>query len=232
MKSTVSSGKVGSKSPKPVAQKKTDTSNNLWKYRGVEDVYFQRESMVNFWTVMGGIAAGALLTQLAPLEQEILSSRWYLALFFISSFLTIVNSWMQSAWGSLVLRWPLTVPGTLIYFAGLFSLSVQSLLVTRPAGWMAASSAVVLFAILIQVYFSRTGAWIAFSPGRIKIFRKNLSVYYLFLLITLLGAAQLFWFPSRLTELIWGLITLVSSILALVIQHKGMQVEKNELGIP
>jgi len=232
MEPNANSKKVKVTLPKSAAHKKTGTDTNLWKYRGVEDVYFQRESMVNFWTVMGGIAAGALLTQLAPLEEEILASRWYLLFFFLSSFLTIVNSWMQSAWGSLVLRWPMTVPGTLIYFAGLFSLSVQSLLVTRPAGWMAASGSVVFFAILIQYYFSKSGAWVVFSPERIKEFRNNQKFYILFLLLTLLGAAHLAWFPSYLAELIWGVIALISSILALFIQHKGMQQQKIELGIP
>jgi uncharacterized membrane protein YphA (DoxX/SURF4 family) len=188
--------------------------------------------MVNFWTVMGGIAAGALLTQLAPLEQEILAFRWYLALYFVSSFLTIVNSWMQSSWGSLVLHWPLSVPGTLIYFAGLFCLSIQSLLVTRPAGWMAASSAVVFLAILIQYYFSRSGAWVVFSAEKIDGFRKNQRIYFFILFLTLLGAVQLTLSPSQLAEMIWGVITLVISILALVIQHKGMQQEKIDLGIP
>lgn len=218
--------------PKPAAINQREPGQNLWKYRGVEDVYFQRESMVNFWTVMGGIAAGALLTQLAPLEKEVLASRWYLVLYFLSSFLTIVNSWIQSAWGSLVLRWTMSVPGTLIYFAGLFSLSLQSLLVTRPAGWLAASGAVVFFAILIQVHFSRSGAWVTFSPERVRKFRNNLKLYYIFLCITLLGAVQLAWFPSNLAELGWGVITLASSILALVIQHKSMLQEKIELGIP
>ncbi len=35
---------------------------------------------------MGGIAAGALLTQLGPLEAKILASRWYL-IFFLYKFL-------------------------------------------------------------------------------------------------------------------------------------------------
>jgi len=212
--------------------KGSDDATNLWKIRGIEDVYFQRESMVNFWTVMGGIAAGALLTQLAPLEQEVLASRWYLILFFISSFLTIVNSWMQSSWGSLVLRWPLNVPGTLIYFAGLFCLSIQSLLVTRPAGWMAASSAIVFLSMLMQYFFSRSGAWIVFSTVKIEKIRKNQKMYLIFLFIVLLGAFQLYLFPSRLAEMIWGGITLLISILALVIQHKDMQQEKIDLGIP
>lgn len=136
--------------------------------------------MVNFWTVMGGIAAGALLTQLAALEQEVLASRWYLTLFFVSSFLTIVISWMQSSWGSLVLRWPLSVPGTLIYFAGLFCLSIQSLLVTRPAGWMAASSAVVFRQFSFNTIFRDLVPGLPFLPRRSRNFAKIKSFNSLF----------------------------------------------------
>lgn len=213
-------------------RKHQPVTSDLWAQRGIEDVFFQRENMVNFWTVMGGIAAGALLTQLGSLEENILSSRWYLLLFFISSILIIVNSWVQSAWGSLVLRWPMTVPGTLIYFLSLFSLGVQSLLVTRPAGWMAASALVVIFAILIQYYFLRSGAWTVFKPETIRRFRSGIGLYFMFLGITILGAVQLNWFRFYLDELIWGVIALASSILALVVQHRGMQLEKIELGIP
>ena len=209
-----------------------EVTQDLWRRRGLEDIYFQRENMVNFWTVMGGIAAAALLTQFGTLVGEIQASRWYLVLFFIASLLTIVNSWVQSAWGSLILRWPMTVPGTLIYFSGLFSLCLQSLLVTRPVAWMAASGAVVFFAILNQIYFYRSGAWVVFSPRTIARLRSNLRLYILFLLFTLAGVAHLACFPSHPAELFWGLVSLGSTILALVMQHKGMQAEKVELGIP
>jgi len=219
--------------PEPSAlTNRLEIEPDLWKRRGIEDVFFQRENMVNFWTVMGGIAAAALLTQFGALEENLFTPRWYLALFFTASILTIVNSWVQSAWGSLVLCWPITVPGTLIYFLGLFSLCVQSLLVTRPVGWLAASAAVILFAILNQIYFSRSGAWEVFSAETIRRFQTSIRTYIFFFLLSLLGVAQLIWFPSNLAEMIWGLIVLAVSILALVMQHKGMQLEKTELGIP
>jgi hypothetical protein len=219
-------------STKPASKKKTEIEHDLWTRRGIEDVFFQRGNMVNFWTVMGGIAAGALLTQLAPLEENILSSRWYLVFYFISSILIIVSHWVQSAWGSLVLRWPMTVLGTLIYFLSLFSLGVQSLYVTKPAAWMAVSTAIVFFAILNQFYFIKTGAWVGFSTETIKRLHGNIRVYFFFLFICLLGVIQLAWFTSPLAELFWGLVALASSILSLVMQHNGMLQEKKELGIP
>ena len=63
----------------------------LWTTHGVEDVYLQREAVVNFWTVLGGLAMAALLTQLSPLLHEHQESHWYLLLFFIASILTIAN---------------------------------------------------------------------------------------------------------------------------------------------
>jgi hypothetical protein len=217
---------------KPAPRRKGEAGQDPWQRRGVEAVYFQREIMINFWTVMGGVAAGALLTQLGALEAGILSSRWYLVIYFIASILTIVNSWVQSAWGSLVIRWQLTVTGTLIYFLGLFSLCIQSLLVTRPGAWFWATGAIVFFAILNQVYFSRSGAWAPFTPESIRRFRVSLWLYGFYLLVTLLGAAWLTWYPSPLAEIIWGLVALGSCIQALVVQHKGMLQEKIELGIP
>ena len=46
----------------------------LWTTHGVEDVYLQREAVVNFWTVLGGLAMAALLTQLSPLLHELQES--------------------------------------------------------------------------------------------------------------------------------------------------------------
>lgn len=217
---------------KPVRIEDPIQSEDLWSRRGIEDIYFQRENLVNFWTVMGGIAAGALLTQLGSLELNLSSSRWYLVFFFISSILTIVNSWVQSAWGSLVLRWRMTIPGMLIYFLLLFSLCVQCLLITRPSGWMAASTALVAFSILNQFYFRNSGAWSAFSKETVARFKNGILMYFIFFLITLIGTIQLIWLPFHLDELLWGLIALSTSILALFVQHKGMEQEKKELGIP
>jgi len=37
--------------------------NKLWTQRGDDDVAYQRQAQVTWWTLLGGIAVGALLTQ-------------------------------------------------------------------------------------------------------------------------------------------------------------------------
>jgi len=48
-------------------RKIADPELRLWGTHGLDAVYFQREAQVNFWTVLGGLAMEALLTQLSPL---------------------------------------------------------------------------------------------------------------------------------------------------------------------
>jgi hypothetical protein len=97
---------------------------------------------------------------------------------------------------------------------------------------MAATGVVILCALLQQIYFARTGAWKVFSDESVKRVKINQIIYGVWLLICLAAAAQLYWLGSALAETIWGFFGLVASILALVMQHKGMQREKKELGIP
>lgn len=205
---------------------------HLWASHGLEAVYFQRESLVNFWTILGGIAAGALLTQLAPLVREIASGRWYLVFFFLGSFLTIVNSWVQSVWGSLVLRWRISIPSTLVFFGGLFCLSIQSLMVINPAGWMLATMGVVLFAILVQINFSKSGARLVLPVELTSGYKPVLWLYGIYCLLCLAGAIHLYWADSVSAEIGWGVFALVNSVIALVIQHKGMEKERRVLNIP
>lgn len=215
-------------------QKQDQTMNkvHLWATHGLEAVYFQRESLVNFWTILGGVAAGALLTQLAPLVREITAGRWYLVFFFLSSFLTIVNSWVQSVWGSLILRWRISIPGTLIFFGGLFCLSIQSLLVINPAGWMLATMGVVLFAILSQVNFSKSGARLTLPDELTTGYLPVNWLYGFYCLLCLAGAIHLYWTDSASAEIGWGAFALVNSIIALAIQHRGMEKERQVLNIP
>jgi hypothetical protein len=210
----------------------TDIELDFWRRHGLEDVYFQKESTVNFWTVMGGIAAGALLTQLSPLINEVQSGNWHLIIFFVSSILTIVSSWVQSAWGSMVLKWKLTIPGTLIFFLNMFSLSIQCLMVTKPGYWMVSSASVVMFSIMMQYYFKFSGSWDIFSETSRRRFESSINAYYLFLLISVIGAISILKFPGFFLELSFAIISLLSVIVSLIIQHKGMQIEKSELRIP
>ena len=225
---TASPEKAARKQPKDLK----DPDQRLWRTHREESVFFQREAQVNFWTVLGGLAMGALLTQLGPLVVELGKSRWHLVLFMLTSILVIATSWVQTSWGSLVLKWPISIISTVLNIFGMLAQSIQCLLITNPAGWLAATSAILFSALVMQWYFQYSGAWIVFSKAtiaRLKIF--NL-VYLLLVLICLGGALQLYFFPSQLAEIIWGFVVFILGILALIMQHKGMLEEKRELGIP
>jgi hypothetical protein len=216
---------------KSLPQYESHEDSRMWKQHGIEDIYFQREAQVNFWTVLGGLAMAALLTQLSPLWQEIHKSRWYLLLFLVSSILILANSWVQTTWGSLVLKWPIAIPTTIIMLFSMLIQSIQCLLVLNPSGWMAATAGVILCALLTQLYFEKSGAWKVFPPKYIKRFHINNAVYFFLMLFCLAGAFQLFLFPSHVAEMIWGLISLFLSCTALYLQHVGMKQEKRDLGI-
>jgi len=203
-----------------------------WKKHGMEDIYYQREAQMSFWTVLGGLAMAALLTQLPALWQEMLNSRWYLILFLIASVFVIATSWVQTSWGSLVLKWPISIFTTVIMLFQMLVQSVQCLLITKPAGWMAATAGILLAALANQFYFSKSGSWVAFTSEDVKRFRQANLIYFLLLLICIGAAFQMYVYPWRPAEILWGIFALIFSIFALFLQHESMKKEKQELGIP
>lgn len=218
-------------SVKPTRKRKA-SELRLWKTHGAEDVFFQREAQVNFWTVLGGLAMAALLTQLSPLLKELQASRWYLLLYLLTSILVLATSWVQTSWGSLVLKWPISIFTTVTMLFQMLIQSIQCLLITNPSGWLAASGGIILFALFNQIYFAKSGAWKVFSSESIKRFKFTNGVYLIIVFLCLGGAFQLYKYPSRIAEMIWGFVVFFFSIIALYIQHKGMQEERKELGIP
>ncbi|MEW6093520.1 MAG: hypothetical protein AB1531_06095 [Chloroflexota bacterium] len=214
------------------ARKPTEEGLHLWATHREESVYFQREAQVNFWTVLGGVTLAALLTQLAPLLEEIRAGRWYLLFFLVTSILILATSWVQTSWGSLVLKWPISIATTVIVLFQMLVQSIQCLLVTNPAGWLAATGGIIVFALFNQLYFEKSGAWKVFPPEFIRRFKFNNRLYAFFMVICLAGAFQLFRYPSRTAEMVWGFACLFLSILALYLQHRGMLEEKKVLGIP
>jgi hypothetical protein len=224
--------KKSKETPLRSTPKKDDPDLRLWAAHGAEDVYFQREAQVNFWTVLGGLAMAALLTQLSPLLQEIQRSRWYLLCYLFASILIVAISWVETSWGSLVLKWPIAVFTSVTMLFQMLSQSIQCLLITNPSGWLLATAGIILFALLNQVYFEKSGAWKIFSPESIKRFRVTNGLYAAFMFLCLAGAFQLYWVPSQLAEMIWGVVILILTIITLYMQHSGMQQEKREFGIP
>lgn len=222
----------GKQPPARPARRQADRTDQLWVIHREESVYFQREAQVNFWTVLGGLAVAALLTQLSALWQAVLASRGYLLLFLVASVLILATSWVQTSWGSLVLRWPISIYTTVVMLFQMLAQSVQCLLITNPAGWLAATAVLIGFALMVQLYFDRSGAWTVFPDEFTRRFRINSLVYLVFMLICLVGAYQLYRYPSRTAETIWGIVVVCLSSLALFMQHRGMQEEKRALKIP
>jgi hypothetical protein len=203
----------------------------LWTRRGVEDVYFQREAQLTWWSVLGGIAVAALLTRLESLPGEFGAGRWYVVFYLLATCLAIINAWVQTAWGSLVLKWPISIPTSITIFIHGISLSVAALYITRPAIWYAALSRVLLTHQFDQWYFSKSGAWIAMPRERVDQLRKN-SLFYSFMAI--FGIASSIFLamqPVFMAELGGGIIALLLAIGALVLQHVGMAEEKRRLGV-
>ena len=213
-------------------RKSKDPEVRLWAKHTGESVYFQREAQVNFWTVLGGLAMAALLTQLSPLLKELQASRWYLLLYFVASILILANSWVQTAWGSLAMKWPISIASTVIVLFQMLAEAIQCLLVTNPAGWLAATGGILLCALALQAWFAISGAWKVFLPATVKRFKFMIGVYIFFLFLCLAAALELYLVPSQTGELVWGLVVIALSVAALYMQHKGMQEEKKELGIP
>ncbi len=203
----------------------------LWQARGVEDVSFQRQAQVTWWTVLGGIAIGALLTQVESLFLAIEEGQWYYGLYFLASCLIVINSWVQTTWGSLVLRWQISIPTVLILFMSGLSLSLASLNIMRPLTWFAAVLAVVLASILMQYTFMRSGSQVTLPPEAVRRVRMGLFIYLVFAGVIAAAYLHLRLSPSPATETTWGVFAFLASIFALVWQHLGMKAERQRMGI-
>ena len=227
-----------SKGPKKAVHKEKsapifneEPEEKLWAARGLEDVFFQREAQVTWWTVLGGIAVAALLTELDSLIAAFKMGEWYFGLYFLATCMVIVNSWVQTAWGSLILKWPISIATSIcLFFQGL-SMSVAALNITAPAIWYGAMSVVVFTGLFIQVVFSKSRGWVTLSTELANEARTGIRLYAV---IGLFGAASTIYLglqPSVSAAMIWGIAALVLSVFALVRQHLGMVAEKRRMGI-
>lgn len=205
---------------------------SLWMRHGIDDVYYQRDAHVTFWSVLGGIAVAALLTQIANLMNEIKSGNWHLLFYFFTSINMITLSWVSHLWGSLVLKLRVTILHTFLLLSNLICLCIVCLFFTDPVIFFSAGVFFVFLALLIQLYIKNTGGWTVFTDERIKGIRMTLWMWLASMVIFLCATAQLYWYPSTLSELIWGVLVFLASTGSLVMQHYGMEQERKDLGIP
>lgn len=225
-------GKVKRNPPRPSAKNNDNGKDELWHRHGVEDVYYQRETQINFFGIMGGVAAAALLTQFFPMLEQVRLSRWYLILYFVASIFILVHGWVQTPWGTLVLKWQISYPIVLTHFLTLISMAIMCLLLTNPVGWVLSAVGAIFFTLLQQLVFWVSGAWVMFSPGYQKRLKTVLLVYIFVILVGLSAAAQMAFLPSRISEIIWGFVVLSVSIALMILQQLGMNQERKDFNIP
>jgi len=221
--------KSAQREPAVIDNKEKD---DLWKQHGLEDVYFQRGAIVNFWTVLGGITVAALLTQLANLINEIQKGRWHLLLYFLTAVMLIVHSWVQNLWGGLVLRVKVTMLHTFILLMDLICLAAMCLQVTNPLIFFAAGGFYILFAMFLIIYLMRSGAMVDLTPERVEGNKTTLWTFLVFMILCFGAVANLFWYPSMNAEIGWGFFSLLASIAAMLMHNQGMKQERKDLGIP
>jgi hypothetical protein len=90
----------------------------------------------------------------------------------------------------------------------------------------------ILCSLLRNICNRRPGAWTNYSPKQLEESRATLMVYAFWLVLCAGAAAQLYLFPSRVSEITWGFIALASSSITLVMQHNATERERREFGIP
>ena len=205
---------------------------HLWNERGVEDVSYQRQAQVTWWTILGGICVGALLTQLPTLITAINNGNWFYSLYFLATCLIVINSWVQTAWGSLVLKWPITIPTSIFLFFQGFSMSLAALNITDSNNWYIAISVVIFFAIINQVFFMKSEGWSSFPKKVVHRAKNGILVYIFIFVMTLIASIHLTITDTTNVQIIWGMIGLVTACLALFWQHLGMTEERKLMGIP
>lgn len=215
----------------PGEENPNETIDTLWMKHNEDDVGYQRQAQVTWWTLMGGIALGALLTQLDVLLSETTAGNWYFLFYFFATCFVIVNSWVQTAWGALVLRWPLSIGSSLILFFSNLSLSIAALSIMTPARWYASIASMLVFTVLMQVYFSRQQSWVTLTATAVKRVGTGIFIYLGLLCVVLTMMIIQMLFPTRLLEILSGIFAVILSVLALYWQHVGMQIEKRELHI-
>ena len=216
------------RTPPPLSQ---ESAEELWVARGAEDVFFQREAQITWWSVLGGIAVAALLTELDSVPLAVRSGNWEVALYFLATCLVIVNSWVQTAWGSLILKWPISISTSVsLFFLGI-SLSVAALNITQPVIWYAAISVVLLTGLINLLVFTKNHAWVALSAELVDQTRASAWMYVGMTAFAIAYTVYLALRPGPIAEKSGAVIALVVSLVALIRQHLEMTEEKRRMGI-
>jgi len=217
--------------PHDLPEPDDDDEIEIWKLRGIEDVSFQREAQVTWWSILSGLAVAILLDVLIVIVNDVRGPNWHYALYFAASTLLSINLWMQYAWASLILRWPLNIFHSVLTFMMGITAAAACLQVRNPRNWYITIAVFLVFAIAVLVNNFRAGAWDALSEEDKKLPRMVIGIYALALIVTILGAVTLSVFTSRFVEVFWGIVAFGAVISSLVMHYFQMNFEKSRLHV-
>jgi hypothetical protein len=209
-------------------------SKNLkyWRERGTEDAWYQRSVQTTWWSVLGGIAIGVLVTQISPVLAALKTAQWYPGLYFLATIMIVAYSWVQTSWGSLVMKWPISIVSSLVQMVTNMSLAFAALNIADPPLWMAAMAVGAFGSFCIQINFFLSGAWDLFPEEKLRGYKRSLFAYGGLAAFILGVAIHLYLAPTQKNFMLYGIVSFVLSIGLMVWQHVAMQAEKREMGIP
>jgi hypothetical protein len=212
-------------------QKQSDPmglSDPLWTKHGENDVNYQRQTQLTWWTLLGGIAVGALLTQLESLLSGIKAGQWYYIFYFIATCFMLINNFVAQAWGAMMIRCPIQIEPAIYTFFATLSLSISALNITHPAAWTASIAFFVFFSTLTNSYYYRHNAML---KDVVKNAQKTVYMFELFVIIAIGASIFLYLNSTAWAVLVVGIISLILSLLSLYSQHATMQIERKRYGI-
>ncbi len=215
----------------PTFRKNHTQGLKYWQQRGIEDTFFQREAQTTFWSVLGGIAIGILVTQITPVLEKLRTVEWYQALYLVATLLIVVYSWVQTCWGSLVLRWQITVTGSLVGLFANIAIAYAAINIDNPQVWMGAIAVAMLFAFCMQLHFWISGAWDVFPEEKKTRYKSGLAAYALVVAAAAGFFLHMLFAPSQLLYIVYGCVAILVVIGLLIWQHIIMETEKREMKI-
>ncbi len=132
--------------------------NQLWINQHEGFVGYQKQAHITWWSILQGLALGALLTTTESVINTLSTPRWYTALYFVATALITLNLWASIVWGIQVLRWPITMGHMFMLFTMGFSTSIAAVLVEQPLSWYIAIAVLVIFSAALILKNILSGA--------------------------------------------------------------------------
>jgi hypothetical protein len=193
--------------------------------KGTSGVDYQRSAQITWWSILQGIAVGALVLNLPSVLNTVSQSgKWFLLIYLVISFLIVVNVWVQMAWAILILRWQISIIHTVLILLLGFAVSTVCVFVESPKFWFPSVGALVLSAIAVYIYNIRERAYVGLSTERVY---RIIWIYGAFLLLCVIASIHIWNTLTDFAQIFWGVVFLALAIVALLIQDKQMKHERS-----